>query len=86
CPPAAPPTPNEGNNCIECAICLCPAEPGSIVGTLHVGPSSAEPSCPHRFCFDCIFKWSKATNLCPLCKGRFGCIRKHKVVRGNITR
>ncbi|KAF4687334.1 hypothetical protein FOZ63_025869 [Perkinsus olseni] len=57
-----------------------------MVGTLHAGPSTSKPSCPHRFCFDCIFKWSKATNLCPLCKGRFGCIRKHKVVHGDTTR
>ncbi|KAF4734915.1 hypothetical protein FOZ62_009411, partial [Perkinsus olseni] len=84
--PARPSAAAEDAGCIECAICLCPAEAGAMVGTLHAGPSTSKPSCPHRFCFDCIFKWSKATNLCPLCKGRFGCIRKHKVVHGDTTR
>ncbi|KAF4695523.1 DNA-directed DNA polymerase delta [Perkinsus olseni] len=84
--PSAAAAAPEDAGCIECAICLCPAEAGAMVGTLHAGPSTSKPSCPHRFCFDCIFKWSKATNLCPLCKGRFGCIRKHKVVHGDTTR
>lgn len=33
-------------------------------------------SCTHQFCFSCIHDWSKITNQCPLCKGRFDIIEK----------
>lgn len=33
-------------------------------------------SCVHLFCFECIFKWSKQANVCPICKQRFNAIEK----------
>lgn len=33
-------------------------------------------TCIHRYCFECLFNWSKVQNLCPLCQRqylRFGC-------------
>lgn len=27
--------------------------------------------CGHRFCFECLFKWSKVQNLCPLCQRQY---------------
>lgn len=48
----------------KCAICL-----GSIKiqGTIN--------SCSHDFCFECIEKWSKTQNTCPLCIKRFNKIK-----------
>lgn len=33
-------------------------------------------SCDHRYCFDCIKRWSKETNQCPQCKKRFHQLEK----------
>lgn len=33
-------------------------------------------SCDHFFCFLCIIEWSKIESRCPLCRGRFSCIRR----------
>lgn len=43
------------------------------------------PCCDHTFCFDCIMKWSKHENTCPLCKKRFRQIDKIES-SGNIER
>ncbi|AFZ79963.1 hypothetical protein BEWA_028120 [Theileria equi strain WA] len=32
--------------------------------------------CSHIFCFKCIRAWADRTNVCPLCKGEFGHIRR----------
>ena len=49
-----------------CPICIdCPdtaEEVASISG------------CCHRFCFDCIDRWARTENRCPLCKARFNTI------------
>ena len=51
-----------------CAICLCslPGDPERY----------KLPSCSHTFCTNCILKWVKEKNECPLCRrpvlGRVG--------------
>lgn len=45
---------------ITCSICL--EEPHNI---------SNINTCKHQFCFDCISRWSKVANTCPLCQVRF---------------
>lgn len=49
------------NRCVEkCSICFeLPTVRGIMSG------------CDHTFCFECILKWSKETNKCPVCKRRF---------------
>lgn len=44
----------------ECTICL---EKISKMGSVD--------SCIHTFCFECIVKWSKVTNKCPICSKKF---------------
>ena len=44
----------------DCAICL---------DTIKV--AGEVDSCSHSFCFSCIIEWSKVTNKCPICAGRF---------------
>ncbi|KDO25477.1 hypothetical protein SPRG_09420 [Saprolegnia parasitica CBS 223.65] len=41
--------------------------------------------CVHCFHFECIFRWAKVTNLCPMCKTRFTSIVQ-KNVHGVITK
>ncbi|XP_074592158.1 uncharacterized protein LOC141847950 [Curcuma longa] len=36
-------------------------------------------SCDHYFCFVCIMEWAKIESRCPLCKRRFGSIRRPPV-------
>jgi len=50
---------------VECGICM---EAISEVGEMD--------SCSHKFCFTCIFEWSKVTNLCPFCKAEFRTLRR----------
>lgn len=50
----------------EC--CICYGDEIDIAGLLE---------CKHNFCFECIFDWSKVTNLCPLCKVAFDKIKKY---------
>jgi hypothetical protein len=38
--------------------------------------------CQHRYCFDCIQKWSENSNTCPQCKRRFKKIVKTTVKTG----
>lgn len=56
---------------ITCSICL--EEPHYI--------SNIDP-CKHQFCFDCITRWSKVANTCPLCQVRFAKITKTFVSQG----
>jgi len=45
---------------LECGICLDKITSRGIINV-----------CEHLFCFDCISKWSKLANTCPMCKRRF---------------
>jgi hypothetical protein len=46
----------------ECCICL--EEPSDDdIATIN--------GCEHKFCVDCITRWSDANNVCPLCRTRF---------------
>lgn len=33
-------------------------------------------SCIHKFCFDCIIKWSAVTNKCPICNVTFHSVQE----------
>jgi hypothetical protein len=44
----------------ECTICLDKVTKGGGID-----------SCIHIFCFECILKWSKVTNKCPVCSQKF---------------
>ncbi|KAG9448611.1 hypothetical protein H6P81_008576 [Aristolochia fimbriata] len=62
---------DEGNgasvNWNTCGICL--SEDGlAIRGSID--------SCDHYFCFVCIMEWAKVESRCPMCKQRFGSIRR----------
>jgi len=48
-----------------CGVCLETFTERSAIG-----------GCAHNFCFVCIEKWSRTTNLCPMCKAPFTEIRK----------
>ncbi|GFZ07669.1 hypothetical protein Acr_19g0006060 [Actinidia rufa] len=50
-----------------CGICL--SESGN-------GIRGRIDSCDHHFCFVCIMEWAKVESRCPLCKRRFGNIRR----------
>lgn len=50
-----------------CGICLS-EEGKAIRGQID--------SCDHYFCFVCIMEWSKLESRCPICKQRFGSIRR----------
>ncbi|XXG55228.1 hypothetical protein AAC387_Pa03g2942 [Persea americana] len=50
-----------------CGICLS-EEGKAIRGQID--------SCDHYFCFVCIMEWSKLESKCPICKQRFGSIRR----------
>jgi hypothetical protein len=39
-------------------------------------------SCRHAFCFDCIHRWSKVANSCPMCKAAFYTITRQHDVAG----
>jgi len=58
----------------KCAICLCDIKiPGILDG------------CNHKFCFECIYKWSNVNNTCPLCREEINVIKK-KESNGKIKR
>ena len=45
-------------------------------------------SCEHRFCHECISKWSQIESKCPFCKVRFSCITRRQLtspLRGNVS-
>lgn len=44
-----------------CAICL---------DETYIGCRLTD-TCEHQFCFECLFKWSKVQNLCPLCQQQY---------------
>mmetsp|Transcript_17683 Transcript_17683/g.50914 ORF Transcript_17683/g.50914 Transcript_17683/m.50914 type:complete len:328 (+) Transcript_17683:167-1150(+) len=46
----------------SCCICMCDVKLDDL---------SCINGCDHRFCFECIEKWSERENSCPLCKNRF---------------
>jgi len=56
---------NQPKEVFQCGICF---ENIEIQGILDV--------CKHTFCFDCIHRWSKTANTCPMCKARFRTITK----------
>jgi hypothetical protein len=51
----------------KCAICL---EEVNNIGIIN--------SCDHKYCYDCIKRWSKETNKCPQCKKKFTKITRFK--------
>mmetsp|Transcript_6720 Transcript_6720/g.6942 ORF Transcript_6720/g.6942 Transcript_6720/m.6942 type:complete len:460 (+) Transcript_6720:89-1468(+) len=58
----------------ECSICLEKMkEKGEI------------DSCKHKFCVKCIVKWSKVTNLCPICKKKFNSVTTIPVPKATGT-
>eukprot|EP00547_Thalassionema_nitzschioides_P004175 CAMPEP_0194215878 /NCGR_PEP_ID=MMETSP0156-20130528/17972_1 /TAXON_ID=33649 /ORGANISM="Thalassionema nitzschioides, Strain L26-B" /LENGTH=415 /DNA_ID=CAMNT_0038944511 /DNA_START=113 /DNA_END=1360 /DNA_ORIENTATION=- len=57
--------------------CICMSHPDvTEVATID--------GCDHKFCFNCIEKWSDRENTCPLCKNRFN--RINRVMRGKGKR
>jgi Ring finger domain len=62
------PTPEEEEE--RCGICLT-GSTQSIRGQID--------SCNHHFCFVCVMEWAKIESRCPLCKQRFGSIRRPAV-------
>jgi hypothetical protein len=52
---------------ISCCICLDLSSKKDL---------SMINGCKHKFCFECIEKWSDRENTCPLCKERFGKIER----------
>lgn len=48
---------------LECPICLDVCE---SVASLD--------ACSHKFCYDCIIKWSEKKSLCPYCKTEFNVV------------
>lgn len=54
----------------RCGICLT-GSTQSIRGQID--------SCNHHFCFVCVMEWAKIESRCPLCKQRFGSIRRPAV-------
>lgn len=51
-------------------------DPCTICMEENISVRASIPCCDHTFCFDCIVKWSKQENTCPLCKKRFRQIDK----------
>ena len=49
---------------INCNVCF------DSIGTFGV------VNCGHLFCFDCIHSWSAETNSCPICRKKFGVIKR----------
>ena len=60
----------------NCIICLCEPEPENLAKI---------NGCDHRFCFECIEKWSERENTCPLCKVRFTKIDRVNKVKKQKT-
>ncbi|EGC31854.1 hypothetical protein DICPUDRAFT_156246 [Dictyostelium purpureum] len=56
----------------ECTICY------SQMKTIDV----SFLGCGHKYCFECILKWSKHCNICPECKERFNIINRGNNVEG----
>lgn len=62
----------------ECSICLeCP------IITKDIATISG---CSHQFCFDCIDRWAKVKNTCPLCKVTFESINSEGTEKKVQTR
>lgn len=53
---------NENN----CVICL-----DKIDDIAHIN------CCQHKYCYECIKKWSEETNKCPQCKKKFTSIKRY---------
>lgn len=53
-----------------CAICITPLDDSTV----------AKINCVHRYCFDCIKRWSETRNTCPQCLETFDVIKQ---VRGS---
>jgi hypothetical protein len=57
----------------ECSVCY-----------EHIKEQGVIDCCNHEFCFQCISKWSKDSNECPICKQRFNTIRKKMTETGKF--
>ena len=59
CPPETTVGEGEARESGECAVCLDEYEAGEALRTM---------PCAHGFLERCIFKWLRASRLCPLCR------------------
>eukprot|EP00592_Proboscia_alata_P005464 CAMPEP_0194382142 /NCGR_PEP_ID=MMETSP0174-20130528/58355_1 /TAXON_ID=216777 /ORGANISM="Proboscia alata, Strain PI-D3" /LENGTH=704 /DNA_ID=CAMNT_0039167197 /DNA_START=94 /DNA_END=2208 /DNA_ORIENTATION=+ len=65
---ASSPT-TEISMCTIHSCCICQDEPSKH-------ELAKINCCQHKFCFNCIEKWSERENTCPLCKARFAKIER----------
>jgi len=75
-PAALKSDPDDLSDAGSCCICMSDPEPGE---------AASIDGCNHKFCFNCIEKWSERENTCPLCKCRFKRIirvQKGKKIKG----
>lgn len=57
---------------VTCAICLdVPRVPAVLRGDDEGAAEGCASTAKHVFCLDCVDRWSKVCNACPLCKARF---------------
>jgi len=57
---------------MECSICYEKVEEQGLLD-----------SCKHEFCLECISKWAKTSNACPICKQRYSLITSKNLSSGN---
>ena len=63
---------DDENDPPTCAICLeLPRVPAVLHGDDEGAAKGCASTAEHVFCLDCVDRWSKVCNACPLCKARF---------------
>ena len=63
---------DDENDRATCAICLeLPRVPAVLRGDDEGAAKGCASTAEHVFCLDCVDRWSKVCNACPLCKARF---------------
>ena len=78
-PKAVPKDSKPSTEGTTCTICMCEPERSEI---------ATIDGCKHIYCFSCISQWSERENTCPLCKVRFGKIKRvhpQRRKRGSTT-
>jgi len=63
------------NNKVEQVVCDICYKTIQIQGVIE--------SCNHKFCFDCIKRWSRIENTCPMCKKRFNSLKRKLILPEN---